>query len=290
MPMPLPRRQPETDTQALLARARQFGEDGRTDEAFAAYVALLGRLPNDLSALHGLGRLAHRTGRRGAAKSVYEQLVSHWPLDITGRINLGSLLYEDGDLDGAQAQFQAALALDDALSDPHRGLARIAQDRGETEKADLHWRKSFPGQAAATQPYRGKGNAMPLLMLVSTRGGNIPTQHMLDDRLHAVTALYVEYYRFDLPLPPHGLIFNAIGDADRCGPALAIAADVVERSGMAVINHPARIVETGRAANATRLGGLPGVRTPNVRTLRRGRIAPPAGLDFPLLRRRRVGH
>src|ERR1700722_1677000 len=252
---PLPGRQPEADTQALLSHAKQLGEDGRTDEAFAAYVALLSRLPNDLSALHGLGRLAHRTGRRGAARSIYEQLVGHWPLDIAGRINLGSLLYDDGDLDGAEAQFQAALTLDGAPSDPHRGLARIAQDRGETEKADLYWRKSFPGQATATQPYRGKGDPVPLLMLVSTRGGNIPTQHMLDDRLHAVTALYVEYYRPGLPLPPHGLIFNAIGDADRCGPALAIAADVVARSGMAVINPPARIGETGRAANAARLCG-----------------------------------
>jgi hypothetical protein len=280
---PLPGRQPEAETQALLAQAKRLGEDDKTDQAFAAYIALLARLPNDLSVLHGLGRLAHRTGRRGAAKSVYEQLVGHWPLDIAGRINLGSLLYDDGDLDGAEAQFLAALALDGAPSDPHRGLARIAQDRGETEKADLHWRKSFPGQAAATQPYRGKANPVPLLMLVSARGGNIPTQYMLDDRLHAVTALYVEYYRPDLPLPPHGLVFNAIGDADRCGPALAIAADVVARSGMAVINPPARIGETGRDANAARLGGLPGVRAPRVQTLRRDDLAAPLGFDFPLL-------
>ena len=39
------------------------------------------------------------------------------------------------------------------------------------------------------------GRPAPLLMLVSTRGGNIPTQHILDDRIHAVTALYADYYR-----------------------------------------------------------------------------------------------
>jgi tetratricopeptide (TPR) repeat protein len=128
--MPVSGPEPEVDTQVLLAEARRLGEDGRTEEAFAAYIALLQRLPNDLSALHGLGRLAYRAGRLSAAKSIYEQLVTHWPLDVTGRVNLGCLLYETGDLDGAEAQFQAALALDGALSDPHRGLARIAQDRG----------------------------------------------------------------------------------------------------------------------------------------------------------------
>ena len=245
---------PDADTRTLLAKAKQLGEDGRTEEAFAAYIALLNRLPNDLPALHGLGRLAYRTGRLGAAKSIYEQLVTHWPLDVTGRVNLGALLYEDGDRAGAEAQFQAALALDDMLTDPHRGLARIAQDRGDGEKAHTHWRKSFPGQAAAIQPFRGKTQPVPLLMLVSTKGGNIPTQHILDDRIHATTALYVDYYKPALELPPHGLILNAIGDADRCGTALAIAAEIVARSGKPVINAPARVCETTRAANAEKLG------------------------------------
>jgi glutathione synthase/RimK-type ligase-like ATP-grasp enzyme len=283
--MPVSGPEPEVDTQVLLAEARRLGENGHTEEAFAAYIALLQRLPNDLSALHGLGRLAYRTGRLSAAKSIYEQLVTHWPLDVTGRVNLGCLLYESSDLDGAEAQFQAALALDGALSDPHRGLARIAQDRGDDEKAQTHWRKSFPGQAAATQPFRGTTEPAPLLMLVSTKGGNIPTQHILDDRIHATTALYVDYYRPDLPLPPHGLILNAIGDADRCGTALAIAAAIVARSGKPVINPPARVRETGRAANAERLGQLPGVRTPKTQVLRRDHIAALSAQDFPLLLR-----
>jgi hypothetical protein len=280
-PMPLP----AADPQALLAEAKRLGEAGRTDEAFAAYLELLRRLPNDLAALHGLGRLAYRTGRRGAAKSIYEQLVAHWPLDVAGRTNLGSLLYEDGDLDGAEAQFEAALTLDGAPADPHRGLARIAQDRGEQEKADLHWKMSFPGQAVAPQPFHGKAGTVPLLMLVSTRGGNIPTQHILDDRIHAVSVLYTDYYRPDLPLPRHGLILNAIGDADRCGRALEIAADVVARSGKPVINHPADVSGTTRAGNAERLGGLPGVRAPKTQIVRRDRVTALSGLSFPLLLR-----
>ena len=289
MPQPRPERLPDLppdgDAQSLLGRARRLAAEGNNQEAFAAYLALLRSLPNHLSALHGLGRLAYRCGYRSAARTAYEQLVSHWPLDTTGRNNLGSLLHEDGDLAGARLQFQAALAIDATLTDPHRGLARIAQDLGEMETADLHWRRSFPEQAVVAQPRLGSAEAIPLLVLVSTSTGNIPTQHILDERLHAVTVLFAEYYRPDLPLPPHGLIFNAIGDADRCGPALAAAEAVVARSRKPVINPPARVRETGRAANAERLGRLPGVRAPWMRTLRRDDLKNLAGLPFPLLLR-----
>jgi hypothetical protein len=284
-PQPLPVPPPDSDVEPLLAQARRFAAEGKNDQAFAAYIALLQRLPNHLSGLHGLGRLAYRSGHRSAARTAYEQLVGHWPLDTVGRVNLGSLLYEDGDPAGARLQFQAALTLDPALTDPHRGLARIAQDFGEDQLAHQHWRQSFPGQAVATQPYRGDGKPAVLLMLVSTRGGNIPTQHILDDRIHAVTALYADYYRPDLPLPPHDLIFNTIGDADRCGPALAAAQAIVARSGKPVINHPARVCETDRATNAQRLGRLPGVRAPRIQKLRRDDLGNLAGLEFPLLLR-----
>lgn len=276
---------PDAAPQVLLASAKLLADEGKNAEAFAAYIALLKQLPNDLSALHGLGRAAYRSGYRSAARSIYQQLVEHWPLDATGRINLGSLLLEDGELTGAKSQFEAALALDGALIDPYRGLARIAQDQGDSEAADRHWRKSFPGQATVIQPCRADAKAEPLLLLISAKGGNIPTQHILDDRIHAVTVLYAEYYRPDLPLPPHGLIFNAIGDADLCPAGLAAAQAVVAASGKPVINHPARVASTGRAANAERLAGLDGVRTPRTRSIPRDDIPGFSDFAFPLLLR-----
>ncbi|HEX4178672.1 MAG TPA: hypothetical protein VHY57_09550 [Rhizomicrobium sp.] len=280
-----PARRPGDDTEQLLRKARELADEGKSAEAFGVYIALLQHLPNDLAVLHGLGRAAHRSGYRSAARSVYEQLVERWPCDVTGRINLGSLLLEDGYLAGAKQHLEAALALDTTLTDPHRGLARIAQDRGDSEAADRHWRQSFRGQATVAQPCRGPATPVPSLLLVSVKGGNIPTQHVLDDRIHDVTILYAEYHRPDLPLPPHSVIFNAIGDADLCPAALEGAENVVARSGAPVINHPARVRETGRAANAGRLRGLPGVRTPRMQTIRRGEDASLSDFTFPLLLR-----
>jgi hypothetical protein len=271
--------------EALLRTARSFAAQHKSDEAFAAYLSLLRQIPNHLAALHELGCLAHLDGFRSAARTVYEQLIHHWPEDTIGRVNLGNILYEDGDLDGAQTQFRAALTTDAALTDAHRGLGRIAFDQGDSERAGWHWRQSFPGQAVTTQLYRGQGQGVPLLLLVSAKGGNIPTKHILDDRTFAVTVLYAEYYRPDLPLPPHTLIFNAIGDVELCPEALVAAGTIATRSGKPVINDPARVRETGRADNAARLCALPGVRTPRIKCLTRAALAAATDLAFPLLLR-----
>ena len=55
---------------------------------------------------------------------------------------------------------------------------------------------------------------MPLLLLVSSVGGNIPTRHFLDDRVFQTIVVVPEFYDLSQPLPPHQLVFNAIGDAD----------------------------------------------------------------------------
>jgi glutathione synthase/RimK-type ligase-like ATP-grasp enzyme len=134
------------------------------------------------------------------------------------------------------------------------------------------------------RPYRGTGSAVPVLLLVSARGGNIPTEQILDDRAFAVSALYAEFFDPAQKLPDHALIFNAIGDADLCGEALARAEEIVKRSTAPVVNPPARVRPTGRAANAARLAMLSDVKAPAIRVLAKSALAA-AELRFPLLLR-----
>ena len=84
-----------------------------------------------------------------------------------------------------------------------------------------------------------------MLLLVSVKGGNIPAKHIFDGRTYKVTVLCVEYYKPALPLPPHALIFNAVGDADLCHEALTIAERIVARSDAPVINPACPGVEDG---------------------------------------------
>ena len=129
-----------------------------------------------------------------------------------------------------------------------------------------------------------------LLLLVSSVGGNIPTRNLLDDRVFQTFVVVPEFYDPKVPLPPHQVVFNAIGDADLAAPALAAAQSVVALTTAPVINPPAAVLATGRADHA-RLSRLPGVVAPATVTLPRELLSSPEaaatlarhGFRFPLL-------
>ena len=273
----------------LLDRARRLASSGQDAAAKQTLLQALHLDPTDAAALGGLAALALRSGHRAAARTAYEQAVRCHPRDPAMRVDLGNLLLEAGETEAARGHFAAALdaAPDPALALPeaHQGLARALTELGETEQAAPHWQRGFAGHARATRPYRGAGRAIPVLLLVAARGGNIPTRLLLDDRVFAVTALYADFADPAEPLPPHALVVNAIGDADLCGPALAAARAIVARSNAPVINHPDAVAPTGRAAIAGRLGALADVVTPAIRSLSRHDLRADPALAFPLLLR-----
>jgi hypothetical protein len=272
------------DQDAILARARQMLAENRRDEAYACYLEVLAHDHAHPAALHELGQLAYAEGHRSAAHTIYRQIIHHWPSSAVGHINLANILYDEDNLADSATHFKAALAIDADSADAHRGLAQVLTDQGDAEMAALHWHRSFPGQAIARQIYRGTGVPIPLLLLVSTQGGNIPTRGILDDRIFSITALYTEHYKPDLPLPPHALVFNAIGDADLCPVALDAAEEIVMRTAAPVINQPSQVRRSGRAGNAARLAGILGVRAPRILTLQRSALDT-ATLTFPVLMR-----
>jgi glutathione synthase/RimK-type ligase-like ATP-grasp enzyme len=164
---------------------------------------------------------------------------------------------------------------------------------GDADGAAFHRRKGFENRAIVTLPYRGNTAPLPLLLLVSAAGGNVPARHFLDDRVFETTVVVPEFCDRSRPLPPHQLIFNAIGDADLAGEALAAAQSVVALSGAPVLNRPAAVMATGRGDNAGRLSAVPGVITPRTATLPREVLVSGDGaaalarhgLSFPMLLR-----
>jgi hypothetical protein len=116
-------------------------------------------------------------------------------------------------------------------------------------------------------------------------------RHFLDDRIFQTHLVFVEFYNPAVPLPPHRLVFNAIGDADLAGPALAAARSVLALTTAPVINVPGAVAGTGRSDNAHRLADIPGVITSGAVTLPRALLAGPDvattlarhNFQFPLL-------
>ncbi len=269
-----------------LARARALLRAGEDEAAKNAYLAVLTSDPTHLNALTELGALAKANGYVAAARAAHAQAVRHHPREPVARVNLADLLVEDGDLDGARTHYLAALDAAPGFPEAHQGLARVLSALNDPA-AEAHWQAGFRGHALFTWRYRGRGPGVKLLLLVSARGSNVPVRQWIDTSRFAVTGVYAEYLAAEEALPPHALIVNAIGDADCSGAALAAAAAICARSQAPVINPPAAVRATGRAANAARLRGLEGVVVPRMAVLVRDALDPRAlaawGFGFPLL-------
>ncbi len=281
------------DLDAQFDRACLLAVLGRTDEARVAYLTVLAARPDHEGALNNLGSLLYETGFRSAARTVYQQAVALHAERPMGRVNLGNLLCAEGALEEARGQFEAALAIDPTHPEAHRGLGQALEQLGAADEAWPHHAAAYRGRAVQTLPYRGSRAPLRVLTPVSARGGNVPTRFILDDTTVRATAVVAEFADADAPLPPHDLVFNAIGDADLSAVALQNAARLLSRTDRPVLNPPAAVLATGRAALAERLRGLHGVRTPIVLDLAREAFATDsaqiaidaAGLGYPLLMR-----
>ena len=251
--------EPLTRARALAARA----EDAAAREA---YLEVLRRDPTHFAALNELGNLALSGGFRSAARTAYAQAVKHHPANKVAHVNLANLLRAERDVAGARRHYETALAIDPDMHEAHQGIGWVLDELGEPG-AEWHREKGYAGHAVVTQPYRGTGIGIPLLLLVSARVGNIATSRWLSDHRYNVTAIYADYYPLDATLPPHALIVNAISDADLCGEALERARDLVASAAVPVINSPARVLLTRRLDNARRLAGIDGVIAPAIRAM-----------------------
>jgi len=274
-------------------RARLLAELGRHEEAKQAYFEILAVDPAHRVALNGLGELFLAMGHRSAAQTAFTEAVKHHPEDPVSHVKLASVLSGQGEAAAAREHYETALRLDPHARIAHEGLVYILSDLGEKEAADEHRRLAFSRNPISVFGFHGKGEPIPLLVLVAGDGGDIPFHQLIDFRTFLITTLAIEFLEPGAPLPPHALIFNSIGDADLSRVSLEAAARVLAGIDSPVINSPEVVLATGRDANAERLGLLPGVVTPKIAILSRELLSGPdaavnlaaLGFAFPLLLR-----
>ncbi len=276
-----------------IERAVLLGALNRRQEAQQAFITVLQGAPANFSALNEFGNLLTDMGAIDAACRVYSEAVHHHPDHPTGHVNLANLLFRANKHAQAREHYEAALRIDPDHVQAHQGLGAVLSDLGERDGAQHHFEKGFRGHAVSSLPYRGVKPPVTLLQLISSGGGNIPTAPFLDDRTFLTTVIVTDHLEPSTPLPPHQLLFNAIGDADLCQPALEAATRLIARTSAPVINDPRAVMKTGRVSNALRLRAVRGVVTPRTLTLPRDLLAGPdgtasveaCGLAFPLLLR-----
>jgi glutathione synthase/RimK-type ligase-like ATP-grasp enzyme/Flp pilus assembly protein TadD len=276
-----------------LERAATCEALGLYDDAKRAYFDVLARDPSHYEALTALADLLTRLGDARTARVLWAEAVARHPDRALPRARLGDAMLDADELAAASAAFRDALRLDPDLREANRGLAAALEREGDHAAAALAWRQAFPAGSLEIAPYRGAGPPVRVLLVTTATGGNIPVQHLLDDRVFEVATIVVEADPEMRAFPPHGVAFNVIGEADRSARALGIVERVVELGGTSVVNDPRRVRESGRLENARRLAALAGVVAPRVVTLSRDELCGPGGAElvqrhgftFPLLLR-----
>ena len=277
--------------EARFERAGLLREQGRFEEAKQDYLELIRLRPTDFGALNDFGTLVLKAGYKDAARSLFSEAVRHHPNNPTGFVNLATLLFLLGELEQASEHFEAALRLDPDHVHAHRGMGNLLAEIGDHAGARWHRDKGFRTRFLTTLPYRGDQTPIRLLLLVSGAGGNTPMTSFLDDHVFETRVLVADYYDPKMPLPPHDVVFNSVGDADICREGLEAACALIKRTQRPVINHPLAVLKTGRLSNVMRLSSVPNVVVPRMAAYKRSMLTGQGaaafvengGFAFPLL-------
>lgn len=270
-----------------FARACLLEELGRLNLARGAYKGVLARDATHFGALTNLGTMLFHDERRAEARILYQHATRYHPAEASAFVNLGNVLADD-DPAAARAAYERALELEPGHATANFALALLLETQGDAAGARAYRERAFAEPIVRVAPYRGSGPPLRILVLLSAHGGNLVTTLMFDDRQVEEISLVADSWRPGVALPPHDLIFNAIGDADRSGDALLLAERIVAESGAPVLNDPAAVRRTART-DIARLAGVPGVTAPLTVALPRADIDAGTlaahGFTFPLLLR-----
>jgi tetratricopeptide (TPR) repeat protein len=324
--MPLPRQKWQAELQEIerqlvsnpgsvdlqFRRALFSFELGRVVEARNDYMKVLAREPRHLGALNALGNLLSAAGQYRAARIAYGRAVASHPNDAMSRVNLGNLILQQIEnleihekisealplRQEARVHYEQALRLKPDYERAHEGLSYLLAELGDEPKAAWHRREAFRKRYIIPLPYRGSQAPLPVLLLASTAGGNVKLQRFLDDNIFQTIIVLPEFYDPKIPLPPHQLVVNAIGEAELTPGALDASRSVLAMTTAPVVNPPGAVLATTRSNNAKRFSGLPGVVAPLTATLPRGQLSAPGaaatlarrGFEFPLLLRTPGSH
>jgi selenocysteine lyase/cysteine desulfurase len=282
-----------TEVALRYERAMLLTQQGRTLEARSEHLKVVALDPFNLRNLNALGLLLAITGNRKAALTALSQAVQVAPESVISRVNYGGVLLEEKNPVVAREQFEAALRIDPKSPHAHAGMFYALNQLGDREAAEFHRRLGFEQKNVFVNLYRGTGQPVPVVLLVSSTGGNTPIEKLIDDTVFQTHVIVADFYDAANPLPEHRLVVNGIGDADVSEEALRAAQSLLAQASAPVINSPAAVLATGRCDNAARLRTIPGIAAPETQLLPYSLIAGPdgaaalldRGFTFPLLLR-----
>jgi tetratricopeptide (TPR) repeat protein len=201
----------------------------------------------------------HRAGRSDDAFALALETAARFPNSSLALTNVGYFYILRGEPALALETYEAALRANADNAEARRGLAVAKTQCGLAAQGD----------STTIVPYRGEERPVRVLVPITLGSGNVVTDHLFDDAVFEVTKLAVELHSLDGGLPPHDVVFNAIGDADSSRDALAKARLLLARTNKYILNAPDYVAITGRVAQSMRLRDLEDVVMPKIASVSR---------------------
>ncbi len=206
---------------------------------------------------------------------------------------LAALYLSVGMLEAAEHHAQAVLvagAVDDTLAAMAcQTLAGVCAARGDAAGEALRLNQAYARQSLYHQP--AEGGAFTTLVLVTRGQGNIDCRALMPALRFDRAIWYMEHARAEqfAALPPHAVVFNAIGDADAALASLAQVEAFLAQCRRPVLNVPARVQATARDRLGGTLADVADVIVPPTVRAAAGAVAT-AGVGPPLLVRPTGAH
>ncbi|MDH2910550.1 MAG: hypothetical protein PXZ07_10730 [Candidatus Eremiobacteraeota bacterium] len=211
--------------------------------------------------------------------------------EVVALVNRGHRMLAADDVRAALEAYKSALEIDPFELQIHLGLAQAHRRLGDEDASERHRGNAIKLAPMRSVPFRGTNAPIRVLALLASANANVDLEPLLPNDVFAITLAHVDAMPADATLPEHDVIFNAIGDPDAAGAALALAEKIVARSDAPLVNHPAAVLKTRRDRNAARLRGRPALRVPRIVRYERERLRggqadtslSAAGIFYPFL-------
>jgi glutathione synthase/RimK-type ligase-like ATP-grasp enzyme len=209
--------------------------------------------------LAALGKGAYNEARTSFLKAIQLQ-----PEDAVSHASLAYTLFLENQFEAAVVLYGKALQIDPTLAIAHHGISAAYERLGDLPAAAHHRELGLSHRPVTVLRYDGIEDASDVLLLGTPGDANVDTSRFFHPALHRISALSVDHFPVDGQIPKHALIVNGIGEADITEDVLRKASRLIRNSSARVLNHPDRVLATGREHTAQLLAGIAGLRLPKV--------------------------
>jgi len=232
------------------------------------------------------GVALHEQGRTDEAIAAFREAIALQPGTADLHVNLGTALMKQGQFAQARAEYELVLQIDPSDLRAHSAMYELEQIAGHPERALAHQRAVLDRQTIFSQIAPREARSILALMAPGDWQANVPIDFLIDP---ATTSVHKAYLRSPesaaaLQPPRAGVAFTAIAQSDANEPLLHAAAQLLSRLSMPVINHPLRVLGTSRTRVYETLRGLERVLVPQ--TVRKPRAALERlepGIEYPIV-------